>query len=407
MTLPTHPRREVAQAKPQNNVSVIVSSKVSTATTAPVATKTPDVKSTLKATAEDRFNSWLRVPPKKRACFGLGIYGCKVETPDSSSVPTPTVAPASSEASTTKFSSSHPVVDTSCPEHSPPKTAPCMLANSTEEGVTSGASLSCSSAATFAAPTVSTAGTTQERTFPVGIVAPQPVAQQQPPLAQELQKQLQLPVQQQQASHNMIVQPPVASDPLASSTTNNSTVYSVQQAAPSPVLSPQITGTQTGQVPASTSVFYTNIQGTIVPLPTVQVFVVNNIVGPQQGQQPQQIQKRSAQTKTSETRLMPIAPAPFVITPTATFPTPISKAPDTRRRTHVCPYEHCNKDYLKSSHLKAHLRTHTGTIIVFFVRKVPSNVPVVFSPHPHPRLLMLSLPPSYPLSLSFLDLLIL
>lgn len=52
-----------------------------------------------------------------------------------------------------------------------------------------------------------------------------------------------------------------------------------------------------------------------------------------------------------------IAPAPMVMA--ASAKSSESQA-DARKRTYQCTYSNCLKTYFKSSHLKAHFRTHTG-----------------------------------------------
>ncbi|XP_030578189.1 Krueppel-like factor 11a isoform X2 [Archocentrus centrarchus] len=58
------------------------------------------------------------------------------------------------------------------------------------------------------------------------------------------------------------------------------------------------------------------------------------------------------------TKLLPLAPAPVYMPSGAS--SGVSQADFSRRRDYVCTFPGCQKTYFKSSHLKAHLRTHTG-----------------------------------------------
>ncbi|XP_008589039.1 PREDICTED: Krueppel-like factor 11 [Galeopterus variegatus] len=76
-----------------------------------------------------------------------------------------------------------------------------------------------------------------------------------------------------------------------------------------------------------------------------------------QGAFPQPATCSSSVMAVGNTKFLPLAPAPVFI---ASSQNCAPQVDFSRRRNYVCNFPGCRKTYFKSSHLKAHLRTHTG-----------------------------------------------
>lgn len=121
-----------------------------------------------------------------------------------------------------------------------------------------------------------------------------------------------------------------------------------------PVAQPGLISAAFIQSPAPKSILPQPIfVGSSVPQGTVML-VMPQATMAQTPQCPQQ-----AVVTVGNTKLLPLAPAPIYL-PSGQSGTTQSEF--SRRRNYVCSFPGCRKTYFKSSHLKAHLRTHTGMV---------------------------------------------
>ncbi|XP_061552031.1 Krueppel-like factor 11b isoform X1 [Phycodurus eques] len=95
------------------------------------------------------------------------------------------------------------------------------------------------------------------------------------------------------------------------------------------------------------------IMGSAVPHGTVMLVLPPSSV-PQTPHGPQTVMTLG------NTKLLPLAPAPVYVPTGPGGCGAATKMDFSRRRNYVCNFPGCRKTYFKSSHLKAHLRTHTG-----------------------------------------------
>ncbi|XP_071058811.1 Krueppel-like factor 11 isoform X1 [Pseudochaenichthys georgianus] len=173
---------------------------------------------------------------------------------------------------------------------------------------------------------------------------PQPT---QNPLPQPAQNPLPQPAQNPlpQPTQNPLPQP--TQNPLPQPT-QNPLPQPAQNPLPQPAQTPSQTPSQIPSPPLLCQVFSSRsgLISAFVQAP-MQVFVV-----------PQASAAQHAVMTLGNTKLLPLAPAPVYLPSGASGG--VTQADFSRRRNYVCNFPGCKKTYFKSSHLKAHLRTHTG-----------------------------------------------
>lgn len=101
--------------------------------------------------------------------------------------------------------------------------------------------------------------------------------------------------------------------------------------------------------------------------PVIQVVVMNFVNGkmPESLPNPPRVSRQVDQ-------FQPIAPAPSSSDRKAKSHQVFTKANSNSKKTHKCTVPDCTKAYSKSSHLKAHMRTHTGEI--YFIERSSLNI---------------------------------
>ncbi|NXA45409.1 KLF10 factor, partial [Nothocercus julius] len=121
------------------------------------------------------------------------------------------------------------------------------------------------------------------------------------------------------------------------------------QMVPLPGSSPMVTAVVPGTAPSQPSALCQPmvLMGAPVPKGAVMFVVPQPVVQ----------NTKAPVLSPNGTRLSPIAPAPGFVPSAAKVTHPVDSS---RIRSHVCNYPGCGKTYFKSSHLKAHVRTHTG-----------------------------------------------